>query len=204
MTAWSKVGINDTSNFEAETAYAAVDPHRLDDTKAYIYRTHDGGKHWQWIAGGIPDGSFVNVVREDPVRKGMLYAGTEKGVYVSLDDGDHWQPLQKNLPVTSVRDIDVHGNDVVIATHGRAFWIMDDVTSLRQADAVTAPALFRPAVAVRERGAGFTGTPLPKDEPMAANPPGGAFIDYVLANTPAQPLSLEIFDADKALVRRYS
>src|SRR5205085_7954122 len=159
--------------------------------------------HWQWIAGGIPDGSFVNVVREDPVRKGMLYAGTEKGVYVSLDDGDHWQSLQKNLPVTSVRDIDVHGNDVVIATHGRAFWIMDDVTPLRQIDLVNGTALFRPAVAIRERPAGFTGTPMPKDEPLAANPPFGAIIDYVLAS-PAQAVPLDIVDDHDALVRRYS
>ena len=105
-------------------------------------------------------------------------------MYVSFDDGDHWQSLQLNLPVTSVRDIDVHGNDLVIATHGRAFWIMDDVTPLRQwTPAASPPFLFTPATAVRERGAGFTGTPMPKDEPMASNPPSGAYIDYVLAPT---------------------
>ena len=122
LTAWSKVGIIDASHFDGETAYAAIDRHRLDDFHPYIYRTHDGGKSWQLIANGIADVAAVNVVREDPVRRGMLYAGTERGVYVSLDDGDHWQPLQLNLPTTSVRDIDVHGDDVVIATHGRAFW----------------------------------------------------------------------------------
>jgi photosystem II stability/assembly factor-like uncharacterized protein len=205
LTAWSKVGIIDTSHFDAETAYAAVDRHRLDDFRPYIYRTHDGGKTWQSIATGIPNGSFVNAVREDSVTKGLLYAGTEKGVYVSFDDGDHWQPLQKNLPVTSVRDIDVHGNDVVIGTHGRSFWVMDDVTPLRQltAAAATGPLLFKPATAVRERPAGFTGTPMPKDEPMAANPPNGAYIDYVLRNSPAQPVTLEILDEHDALVRRY-
>jgi photosystem II stability/assembly factor-like uncharacterized protein len=204
LTPWSKVGIIDASHFDAETAYAAIDRHRLDDFRPYVYRTHDGGKSWKLIASGIPDGSFVNAVREDPMRRGMLYAGTEKGVYVSLDDGDRWQSLQKNLPVTSVRDIDVHGNDVVIATHGRAFWIMDDVTPLRQIDSLTAPALFRPAVAVRVRPAGFTGSPMPKDEPMASNPPSGAYIDYSLASAATQPVVLEIFDANNTLVRRYS
>ncbi|HEX9160191.1 MAG TPA: hypothetical protein VF980_00675, partial [Thermoanaerobaculia bacterium] len=126
LTAWSKVGIIDTSHFDAETAYASVDRHRLDDFQPYVYRTHDGGKHWQLVASGLP--TFVNVVREDPVRRGVLYAGTESGMSVSFDDGDHWQSLQMNLPVTSIRDIDVHGDDVVIATHGRAFWILDNVT----------------------------------------------------------------------------
>ncbi|HEV8582578.1 MAG TPA: hypothetical protein VGX68_26220 [Thermoanaerobaculia bacterium] len=207
LTPWSKVGIIDASHFDVETAYAAVDRHRLDDFKPYIYRTRDGGRSWQSIAGGIPDGSFVNAVREDPVRKGLLYAGTEKGVYVSFDDGGHWQPLQLNLPVTSVRDIDVHGSDVVIATHGRAFWVLDDVTPLRQIDAESASApawLFAPAAAIRLRPAGFTGTPIPRDEPLAENPPAGALIDYVLKTRPKKPVTLEIRDARGELVRRYS
>ncbi len=204
---WSKVGIIDPSHFDAESAYAGVDRHRLDDSKPYVYRTHDGGRTWTLAVTGIPAGSFVNAVREDPVRKGLLYAGTEKGVYVSFDDGDHWQPLQLNLPVTSVRDIDVHGGDVVIATHGRAFWVLDDVTPLRQAgpDVASAAAwLFAPATAVRLRPAGFTGTPLPKDEPTAANPPPGALIDYVLSKAATAPVVLRILDAQGALVRRYS
>ena len=200
LTAWSKVGIIETSHFDAETAYAAIDRHRLDDFKPYVYRTHDGGKTWQLVSGGLT--AFVNVVREDSVRKGVLYAGTEKGVAVSFDDGDHWQPLQQNLPVTSVRDIDVHDNDLVIATHGRAFWIMDDVTPLRHAAPATGPFLFPPATAVRYRAAGFTGTPMPKDEPMAPNPPFGANIDYVL-NGPAGVVALDIIDAEGAIVRRY-
>ena len=207
LTPWSKVGIIDASHFDADTAYAAVDRHRLDDFRAYVYRTHDGGRTWTLAANGIPDGSFVNAVREDPVRQGLLYAGTEKGVYVSFDDGDRWQPLQLNLPATSVRDIDVHGDDLVIATHGRALWILDDVTPLRQIDArvVAAAAwLFAPAAAVRLRPAGFTGTPLPRDEPMAANPPEGANIDYALRGRPAGPVSLSILDAQGRLVRRYS
>src|SRR5207253_364159 len=168
-------------------------------------RTHDGGKSWQLLGGDLP--AFVNVVREDPVRKGLLYAGTEKGVAVSFDDGDHWQSLQMNLPVTSVRDIDVHGDDLVIATHGRAFWVMDDISPLRESIDST-PFLFKPATAVRERPAGFTGSPMPKDEPMAPNPPFGAYIDYVLPLTPAlsqgERVLLEIFDSNDNLVRRYS
>jgi photosystem II stability/assembly factor-like uncharacterized protein len=203
LTAWSKVGIIDASHFDAETAYAAIDRHRLDDFRPTIYRTHDGGKTWTLIANGIPSDYAVNVVREDTVRKGLLYAGTERGIFVSFDDGDQWQPLQKNLPVTSVRDIDVHGNDLVIATHGRSFWIMDDVTPLRQSVAQR-PFLFAPADAVRERPAGFTGTPMPKDEPLAPNPPSGAYIDYALDAAPSEPITLEILDAQNAVVRRYS
>jgi photosystem II stability/assembly factor-like uncharacterized protein len=207
LTPWSKVGIIEASHFDAETAYAAVDRHRLDDFKPYIYRTRDGGKSWQLAAGGIPDGSFVNAVREDPVRRGLLYAGTEKGVYVSFDDGERWQPLQANLPVTSVRDLDVHGESLVIATHGRAFWALDDVTPLRQIDAkvASAPAwLFAPAAAVRLRPVAFAGTPMPKDEPRAPNPPNGAIIDYALKSGAQKPVTLEIRDAQGALVRRYS
>jgi photosystem II stability/assembly factor-like uncharacterized protein len=207
LTPWSKVGIIETSRFDAESAYIAIDRHRLDDFRPYIYRTRDGGTTWQLIANGIPAGSFVNAVREDPVRKGLLYAATEKGMYVSFDDGNNWQSLQLNLPVTSVRDIDINGKDVVIGTHGRAFWILDDVTPIRQMETSVASAkvwLFKPAVTVRERQAGFTGTPLPKDEPMAANPPAGAYIDYVLHEASSEPVTIEILDAAGATVRRYS
>jgi photosystem II stability/assembly factor-like uncharacterized protein len=202
LTAWSKIGIIDASHFDRDTAYIAVDRHRLDDFRPYIYRTHDGGRSWTLIVDGIPANFAVNVIREDSARKGLLYAGTERGIFVSFDDGDRWQPLQQNLPVTSVRDIDVHGNDVVLATHGRGFWILDDVTPLRQTVSAR-PFLFAPAEAIRERGAGFTGTPMPKDEPLAANRASGAFIDYVLDATPSTPITLEIFDANDALVRRY-
>ncbi len=205
ITSWSKIGIIDASHFDAETAYAAVDRHRLDDFNPYIYRTHDGGQHWSLVASGIPAGTFVNAVREDAVRKGLLYAGTEKGVYVSFDDGDRWQPLQAKLPVTSVRDLEVHGEDLVIATHGRAFWVLDDVTPLRQLDAKvsgTASWLFAPAAAVRMRPAGFTGTPMPKDEAAASNRPAGALIDYVL-KTAAKQVVLEVRDERGDLVRRY-
>jgi photosystem II stability/assembly factor-like uncharacterized protein len=203
LTAWSKVGIIETSHFDAETAYAAVDRHRLDDVKPYIYRTRDGGKNWTLIANGL--GAFVNAVREDPVRKGLLYAGTERGVYVSFDDGDQWQPLQFNLPVTSVRDLDVHGDDLVIATHGRSFWIMDNISPLREVRTIdTVPHLFKPAKAVRERPAGFVGTPMPKDEPLAPNPPLGAVVDYLLGPDGATQIDLQILDAAGNVVRGYS
>ncbi len=207
LTAWAKVGGIELSHFEHGVAYLAIDRHRLDDDNPYIYRTRDDGRSWTRIDTGIPRGSFVNVVREDPVRRGLLYAGTEFGIYMSFDDGAHWQPLQQNLPVTSVRDIDVHGNDLVIATHGRGFWIMDDVSALRQMDAVAAGAvtLFKPATALRVRPASFTGTPMPKDEPMAANPPDGAIIDYVLPGEGVPgPVVVTIRDANGQVVRQYS
>ncbi|MEP6511085.1 MAG: hypothetical protein ABJB02_05805 [Dokdonella sp.] len=207
LEAWSKVGLIEASHFDADSAYVAIDRHRLDDRKPYILRTHDGGKSWQSIVSGIPDGYFVNAVREDPQRKGLLYAGTDLGILVSFDDGDHWQTLQANLPRTSVRDIDVHGDDLVIATHGRGFWIMDNIAPLRQADARVGKAdawLYAPATAIRTRISAFNGTPLPKDEPMAANPPAGAAIDYVLNRPAKRPLELSIRDAQGALVRHYS
>ena len=207
LTPWSKIGMIEASHFDAGIAYAAIDRHRLDDRKPYIYRTRDGGKTWANVVAGIRDGDFVNAVREDPKRRGMLYAATELGVYLSFDDGDHWQPLQMNLPRTSVRDMDVHGDDLVIATHGRGFWVLDDLSSLRQLDSDAshnATRLFAPSITIRVRPAGFTGTPLPKDEPTAVNPPFGARIDYMLATVPKQPLQLVIRDASGQLVRRYS
>ncbi len=207
LTPWSKVGIIEASHFEPDTAYVTIDRHRLDDYKPYIYRTHDAGKTWKLIADGIPDGHFVNVVREDEKKPHLLYAGTELGMYVSFDDGDHWQSLQFNLPTTSIRDIDVHDDDLVIGTHGRAFWIMDNITPLRQLDAAsTSPDafLFQPAIAYRIHLSGFTGTPFPKDESIAENPPDGAIIDYYISKDVSSPVTLEIFDQAGKLVRRYS
>ena len=208
LTAWSKVAIIEASHFDAETAYAAIDRHRLDDLTPYILRTRDGGKTWSRIGRGIPSGSFVNVVREDPVRRGLLYAGTETGVFVSFDDGEHWQPLQLNLPNCSIRDIDVRRGDLVVATHGRSFWVLDDLSPLRQIDAITAGSdlvLFAPRQAVRLRPAPFQGTPEPKDEPMGENPPRGAILDYYLKGTATGPrrVVLEILDEKGAVVRRY-
>jgi photosystem II stability/assembly factor-like uncharacterized protein len=205
LAPWSKIGVIDASPHDARSAYAAVDRHRLDDFRPYIYRTHDGGRTWTLAATGIPDRDAVNVVRADPVRRGLLYAGTERSVHVSFDDGDSWRPLGLNLPATSVRDLEVKGVDLVIATHGRGFWILDDVSALRQMN-VTRPVetqLFAPAPAVRLRPDGFAGTPFPKEEPHAPNPPDGAVIDYVLAAAPAAPIELVIRDAAGVEVRRY-
>ena len=203
---WSKVGSIDVSHFRAGVAYVSIDRHRLDDGTPYVYVTRDDGKSWSRADATLPRGSFVNVVREDTVRPGLLYAGTEFGIYVSFDDGAQWQSLQQNLPVTSVRDIDVHGDDLAIATHGRGFWIMDDVSALRQMDQVRSGevTLFKPAVAIRVRTADFSGTPMPKDEPTAPNPPDGAIIDYVLPAAVQGPVVVTIRDANSQVVRRYS
>jgi photosystem II stability/assembly factor-like uncharacterized protein len=209
LTAWSKIGVVEPSHFDSRSAYIAVDRHRLDDRQPYIYRTRDGGASWALIVEGIADGGVhnsVNVVREDPVRRGLLYCGTEHGVYVSLDDGAHWQPLQQNLPRTSVRDLEVHGTDLVIATHGRGFWIMDDIAPLRAfaADAAGGTRLLPPAPAVRVRPTGFLGSPMPKDEPMGANPKPGAYIDYVLDEAAAGAVELTIHEARGTTVRAVS
>ncbi len=207
LTPWSKIGILEASHFDAATAYAAVDRHRIDDVDPYIYRTRDGGKSWTPIVKGIPAGSYVNVVREDPVRRGLLYAGTETGVFVSFDDGGDWQPLQLNLPNCSIRDLDVRHGDLVAATHGRSFWVLDDVSPLRQVDAAAAARdvfLFAPRDAVRLHPSGFQGTPEPKDEPMAENPPNGAVLDYVLKAAAPGPVVLEVLDAKGEVVRRFA
>jgi photosystem II stability/assembly factor-like uncharacterized protein len=207
LTPWSKVGLLEASRHDANTVYAAVDRHRLDDLHPHIYRTHDGGKTWQHITKGIPVGSYVNAVREDPQRRGVLYAGTETGVFVSFNDGDNWQPLQLNLPNASVRDLVVHGDDLVIATHGRSFWILDDLTPLRQLSGEVAGAnawLFRPGSAWRVRSSSFEGTPLPPEEPQGENPPNGAIINYYLKSKPVEPVTLEVLDRAGKLVRRYS
>jgi photosystem II stability/assembly factor-like uncharacterized protein len=205
LTPWSKVGGIEVSHFDPATAYLAIDRHRLDDDTPYIYRTGDDGKSWTRIDSGVARDAFVNVVREDPVSQGLMYAGTERGMFVSFDTGAHWQSLQQNLPMTSVRDIDVHGADLVIATHGRGFWIMDDVSALRQMGSMHDEVrLFKPEAAIRLRPSGFTGTPSPKDEPLAANPPDGALIDYALPTTVAGPVTLTIFDAQNRPVRRFS
>jgi photosystem II stability/assembly factor-like uncharacterized protein len=206
LTPWSKVAQIDASHFDAGTAYVAINRFRLDDLNPHAYRTHDAGKTWTEIVSGLPERAVVNAVREDPKRKGLLYAGTEIGVFVSFDDGGHWQPLQLNLPVTSVRDLVVHDDDLVVATHGRSFWILDDLTPLRQIDARSASAdqLFVPQPALRWRWNRSTDTPLPPEEPAGQNPPDGAIIDYYLAPSSTAPVTLEIFDNAGKLVRRYA
>jgi photosystem II stability/assembly factor-like uncharacterized protein len=204
---WSKVSIIEASHFDAGTAYAAINSFRLDDLRAHIYRTRDFGKSWTEITQGIPTGGASNVVREDPERKGLLFAGTEGSVFVSFNDGGNWQPLQLNLPHTSMRDLAVHGDDLIVGTHGRSFWILDDITPLRQvsAEIAKAPAtLYKPQEAVRFRWNRNTDTPLPPDTPAGKNPPDGAIVDYYLAAASNKPVTLEILDGDNHLVRRYS
>jgi photosystem II stability/assembly factor-like uncharacterized protein len=202
---WSKISFIEASHFDPAEAYAAVDRHRLDDRQPYIYRTRDYGATWQAITNGIGEPSFLRVVREDPQLRGLLYAATEFGVYVSFDDGDHWQPLQLNLPVTAVHDLVIHGDDLVIATHGRSFWIMDDITPLRQTRAVMkagASWLYQPGTTIRVDNDSFVGSPLPPEEPTAENPPNGAVIDYYLKDS-ASEVKLEIFDAKPTMVRSF-
>ena len=207
LTSWSKVTMIEASHTDENSAYAAVERHQLQDYEPYVYRTRDGGKSWQLITKGLPAGVYVQTVKEDPVRRGLLYAGTERGVFVSFDDGDTWQSLQLNLPATSMRDLAVKGDDLIVATHGRGFWILDNVTALRQIDDAVRKAdafLFKPADAINMPAPSENGTPLPKDEPFAENPPSGAMIDYYLKSAPAGPVTLEILDAAGQTIRRYS
>ena len=206
LTAWSKISLIEASHFDPAAAYAAVDRSRLDDQTPYVYRTRDYGATWQLITNGIPANAFLRGIREDTEKKGLLFAGTELGVYVSFDDGGVWQSLQLNLPMTSVRDLTIQGNDLVVATHGRSFWILDDITPLRQAlDAEKDNAfwLYHPAPAYRIDNDSFQGTPLPPEEPTAENPPAGAILDYFLKSS-ASTVSLEIFDAQQNLVHKFS
>jgi len=207
VTPWSKVAQLDASHFDVGTVYAAVSRFRVDDLKPYIYATHDGGKTWRQIVNGLPENAPVDTVRQDPVRRGLLFAGTERGVWVSFNDGETWQSLQLNLPATSVRDLVIHGDDVVVGTHGRSFWILDDITPLRQLNGALAnsdAALFKPAAAYRMRRNANTDTPLPPEEPAGKNPPDGAMIDYYLKANSASPVTLEILDARGKLVRKFS
>ena len=207
LTPWSKVSIIEAGHFDAGTAYAAINTFRLDDLRPHIYRTRDYGKNWTEITKGLADNAPVNVVREDPAHKGLLFAGSETSVYVSFNDGDNWQPLQLNLPHTSMRDLAIHGDDLIVATHGRSFWILDDITPLRQWTSQSARAsayLFSPQTAVRFRWNRNTDTPLPPEVPAGQNPPDGAIIDYLLTDGSRADVKLEIFDAQNHLVRRYS
>jgi hypothetical protein len=203
---WTRVSLIEPSHFDPAIAYAAVNRYRVDDRTPYLFKTADFGKTWRPMTTGLADPAFVIAVREDPKQKGLLYAGTEFGIYVSFDDGGHWLPLQMNLPVTSIRDMVIHGDDLVVATHGRSFWILDDVTPLRQAAAHAAsatPFLYEPEVTIRIDNDAFPGTPLPPEEPTAENPPGGAILDYYLPSE-VKSLDLKIYDKDHKRVRQIS
>ena len=224
ISAWQKISLIEAGHFDANTAYAAVNTLRMDDLRPHIFATHDSGKTWKEIVNGIPAGQIINAVREDPERKGLLFAASEKGVYVSFDDGANWESLRLNLPATSVRDLIVKSDDLVVATHGRGFWILDNITPLRQLDrpeggpAPTSPRtdgagapprrsnimLFKPQTALRVRANMNTDTPLPPDEPAGENPPDGAMIDYFLSKDASGPVTIEIKDGKGQLVRKYS
>jgi hypothetical protein len=224
ISAWQKISVIEAGHFDANTAYAAVNTLRIDDLRPHILATHDSGKTWTEIVNGIPAGQVINAVREDPERKGLLFAAAEKGVYVSFDDGANWESLRLNLPATSVRDLIVKNDDLVVGTHGRGFWILDNITPLRQSDRPdgglystsarndgggTPPRrldakLFKPQTALRVRANLNTDTPLPPDEPAGENPPDGAMIDYSLSKDASGPVTIEIKDGKGQLVRKYS
>jgi photosystem II stability/assembly factor-like uncharacterized protein len=204
LTPWSKVTQLEASHFDPQVAYASVSRLRVDDLKPYVYRTRDGGGSWQLVAAGLPADAPVNAVREDPARRGLLFAATESAVWMSADDGDHWASLQLNLPHTSMRDLAVHGQDLVVATHGRAFWILDDIGPLRALAGTvpSEPVLLKPSPAIRARRSTGTDTPIPPDEPAGRNPPSGAIIDYYLPQAQQQVLRLEVLDAGGRVIRR--
>jgi photosystem II stability/assembly factor-like uncharacterized protein len=207
MKPFEKVSIIEASHFDAQTAYAAINTLRLDDLRPHILRTRDSGKTWLEIVNGIPANENVNAVREDPKRKGLLFAGTERAVYVSFDDGDHWQSLRLNMAPSSVRDLIIKDDDLAAGTHGRGFWILDNITPLRQFEPKVTSAeafLFKPQTAIRVRWDMNTDTPLPPDFPAADNPPDGAVIDYYLQSAPTSPVALEIKDSAGKTVRKYS
>src|SRR5262249_6549867 len=200
---WAMVSLIDASPFDPAVAYVAVDAHKLDNVKPYIYRTTDFGKSWTKIIKGLPENEYVHAVHEDPTRKGLLYAGTETGVWVSFDDGGHWQSLQLNLPNTPIHDLVVHGHDLSVATHGRSFWGLDDLGPLRQMSAGLAgePAhLFTPRRAVRTR----LGHANPRRYPIGENPPDGAVLYYWLKEAPKEPAKLEFLDAQGKVIRKFT
>ncbi|HET9407678.1 MAG TPA: hypothetical protein VFO39_10610 [Candidatus Sulfotelmatobacter sp.] len=204
---WSRVSQIDASPFDAGTAYIAIDRHQNDDLHPYIYKTGDYGKTWTKLVTGIPDNVFVRAVREDPKKKGLLYAGTEGGVYVSFDDGAHWRSLKLNLPTTPIHDLVVKDNDLVVATHGRAFWILDDLSPLRQfSDEITQKNafLYTPATAYRIQAGASSERRVSKR--VGHNPPAGVVIYYYLKDAPKpdSEIKIEILDASNKVVRSYS
>ena len=197
------ISIVEASHHEAGTAYIAVDRHKFDDVRPYIYRTHDSGRTWTLVVRGIPEGAYARSVREDPVRKGLLFAGTETGVYVSLDEGDNWQPLKLNLPTVPVHDLTIHDTDLVAATHGRSFWVLDNITPLRQINATSTSAetlLYRPETALRLHYPDA----IERRGPVGDVRPAGAIIDYYFKIAPKDEVTLEIVASTGRLVRALS
>jgi hypothetical protein len=207
MTSWSKVVMIEASHFDVNEAYAAVERHQLADYEPHIYRTLDSGKTWTEITRGLPAGVYVQTVKEDPNRRGLLFTGTERSVFVSFDDGDQWQSLQLNLPPASMRDLAIQADDLIVATHGRGFWVIDNISLLRQLGDDVAKAnayLYQPADAYLLTPGNDNGTPMPRDEPIAENPPFGAMIDYYLKSNVSGPVTIEIVDPAGDVIRKYS
>jgi len=205
VSAWQKISLIEAGHFDSNTAYAAVNTMRIDDVRPHIFATHDGGKTWTEIANRIPVGQIVNAVREDRERKGLLFAGAEKGVYVSFDDGANWESLRLNLPASSVRDLIIKNDDLIVATHGRGFWVLDNITPLRQLNRnQREDLLFKPQTALRVRANLNTDTPLPPDEPAGENPPDGAMIDYFLSKDASGPVTIQVKDRKGQSIRKYS
>ena len=205
ITSWSKISMIDASRFDVNTAYIAVNRIRLDDMTPHIYKTTDGGVTWKKIINGLPN-EPINSVREDAVRKGLLFAGSENAVYFSLDAGENWQSLKLNMPATSIRDLVIKDDDLVIGTHGRSFWILDNITPLRQINInkTKETVLFKPQKAIRVRWNMNTDTPLPPEEPAGENPPDGAMIDYYLNSNSSSPVKLEIMNAKRDIIRTFT
>jgi photosystem II stability/assembly factor-like uncharacterized protein len=204
---WSKISSIDLSPLDPATAYVAVDGQRIDDWRPHVFRTHDGGRSWTEVTRGLPSGQIVSAVRSDPVRPGLLYAGNETSVFVSFDDGANWQPLRQNLPTAWARDLLVHGDDLVVATQGRAIWVLGDLTLLRHLAAGGMPAqahLFAPAPNYRVRANNNHDTPLAPETPVGENPPEGAVIDYWLPAAAKGPVTIEIRDSSGKVVRHFS
>ena len=205
VTSWSKVSLMDAGHSDVNTAYAAVNRIRLDDYTPHIYKTTDAGKTWKEIVNGLP-ADPINVVKEDPVRKGLLFAGSETAVYVSFDAGEHWQSLRLNMPATSIRDLVIKDDDLVIATHGRSFWILDDITPLRQLTTQlsnTSVILYKPQTTYRVRWNMNTDTPLPQEEPAGQNPPDGAIINYYLSEK-VNDIRLQVLGPKGNVIREYA
>ena len=206
VTSWSKISLMEASHTDVNTAYAAVNRIRCDDMHPHIYKTTNSGTTWKEIITGLPDDP-INTVREDPLRKGLLFAGSERAVYISFDDGEHWQSLRLNMPATSIRDLVIKDDDIVVGTHGRSFWILDNITPLRQVNnqlIAKSTILYKPQTAIRVRWNMNSDTPLPQEEPAGENPPDGAIIDYYLKEKLTTAMQLEIIDAQGKLIRKYS
>ena len=203
LTPWSKVSQIEASHFDDNTAYVAVNRMRIDDLHPYVFRTRDRGQSWESISTGLPANAPVNAVREDAQRQGLLFAATETSIWASGDDGAHWESLQLNLPHTSMRDLAIHGDDLVLGTHGRSIWILDDISPLRQVIQAKEAVLLHPAPAYRVSRSTWTDTPIPPDEPLGANPPAGAILDYFLPRDAKGVVTLEVLDGKGVLVRQF-